>query len=285
MVRHKELADFLKTRRARIHPSQIGLPAGSRRRTSGLRREEVALLAGVGLTWYTWLEQGRPIQVSAQVVESLSRALQLTRQEQLHFYRLANQPLPAMLPSIADSISPSLQQVLDQLLLAPAFIMDARWNVLGWNPAASFVFGDFSKLLFSERNMLWLMFMKPDYRNLFCNWEHHARGMIGRFRAAYDQYWADPWFAAFIERIREQSPEFATFWSTHDVLLNDATGKELQHPLAGLLQFSFNSFDVSDHSGLTLIINTPLAASDTATKLQPFLTSSFPQPQTISADN
>jgi transcriptional regulator with XRE-family HTH domain len=136
--RYIELADFLKTRRAKILPSQAGLSSAARRRTPGLRREEVAQLAGIGITWYTWLEQGRPIHVSAQILESLSRVLLLDRQERMHLYLLANQPLPAELPVYQGTVSPILQHVLDSLTLCPSLVTDQRWNVIAWNGDITF---------------------------------------------------------------------------------------------------------------------------------------------------
>jgi|SRR5471030_3205324 len=135
--RYKELGDFLKTRRAKILPSQVGLPKGTPRRTPGLRREEVASLSGIGLTWYTWIEQGRPIQVSTQVLESLARNLMLDKQETIHLYTLAGQAPPTSFPSYNESVNPMLQHVLDSLEFSPSMIMDARWNVIAWNKAAS----------------------------------------------------------------------------------------------------------------------------------------------------
>lgn len=266
--RHKELADFLKTRRARILPSQVGLSEGVRRRTPGLRREEIAQLAGIGLTWYTWLEQGRPIQVSAQVVESLSRVLMLDRQERLHFYTLANQPPPSEMITNYEVINPILQHVLDNLALCPAFIMDARWNVMAWNRAASLVFGYCSEMNCRERNIVWMMFTNKDYKQLFTDWEYHARGMLGRFRTACDQYVEDPWIIQFISDLKKESKEFDFFWSHHDVQTNEMVHKKLNHATAGILLFEFSSFEVSDNSGLKLIVNTPVANTDTGAKLQ-----------------
>jgi PAS domain-containing protein len=265
--RHKELADFLKTRRARILPSQVGLPAGLRRRTPGLRREEVAQLAGIGLTWYTWLEQGRPIQVSAQVVESLSKVLMLDRQERLHFYTLANQPTPTEVLVYQETVNPILQHVLDNLVLCPSFIMDARWNIMAWNLAASLVFGYSNEMNLRERNIVWLMFTNKEYKQLFIDWEYHARGMLGRFRTACDQFVEDPWLIEFVHELKKESKEFDFFWSQHDVQNDEAVYKKLNHSQAGTLLFEFSSFEVSDNSGLKLIINTPVANTNTNAKI------------------
>lgn len=198
--RRRELADFLKTRRANISPSQAGLPDGSRRRTPGLRREEVAQLAGVGLTWYTWLEQGRPIQASAQVIDNLARVLLLDRQERIHLCRLANQPIPADISERPPVASPTLRHLLDSLPLCPSMIADRHWNVVAWNRAARMIFGKFSEagesgesgesgeMGLRERNIVWAMFADDRYKTLFTDWELHARELLGRFRATCGQY-------------------------------------------------------------------------------------------------
>jgi len=181
--RCKELADFLKTRRAKISPSQAGLSSASRRRTPGLRREEVAQLAGIGMTWYTWLEQGRNIHVSAQVIESLSRVLLLNEQERIYLYRLSNKPLPLEKPECKSGVSPILQHVLDNLVLCPSFYADQRWNVIAWNKAACLIFGDFMKMNDRQRNIVWGMFTDVYYKKLYVHWETHAKSLVGRFRS------------------------------------------------------------------------------------------------------
>lgn len=266
--RYLELADFLKTRRARILPSQVGLSQGSRRRTPGLRREEVAQLAGIGLTWYTWLEQGRPIRVSAQILESLSRVLLLDKQERNHLFTLARQAIPTDLPKYQGIINPSIQKVLDSLIFSPSFIMDRRWNVIAWNKAACLVFGDFSTMNVRERNIVWMMFNNHSYMELFKEWEFHAQGLLARFRTTCGQYIEDPWLVEFIKELKEQSKEFDFWWSKHEVQSGSAVNKEINHPVVGTLIFEFCSFDVSDNPNLKLIVNTPLAETNTSEKMK-----------------
>ena len=266
--RYLELADFLKTRRARILPSQAGLSSGTRRRTPGLRREEVAHLAGIGLTWYTWLEQGRPIQVSAQVIESISKVLLLDYQERLHFYTLANQPPPAELPPFQETINPVLQRVLENLVLCPSYIMDARWNVLAWNQAASLVFGFSSMMKLRDRNIIWRMFTDKDCKRLFPHWENHARRMLGSFRSTTDHYMEDPWIIQFVKDLKKESKEFDFLWSHHELQNDDNICKKLNHAVVGTLLFEFSNFDFADNSGLKLIINAPAENTDTAVKVQ-----------------
>lgn len=266
--RYKELADFLKTRRAKILPSQVGLSSATRRRTPGLRREEVAQLAGIGITWYTWLEQGRTIHVSTQVIESLSRVLLLDKQERIHFYLLANQPLPADIPGYQGTASPILQHVLDSLIFCPSLVADQRWNVIAWNEAACLVLGDFSKMNVRERNIVWAMFTDNKYKQLFVDWNLHAKGLLGRFRSTCGQYIEDSWLAQFIDDLKMQSTEFNLWWPLHEIQSNSEVYKQLNHPIAGTLDFEVSNFDVSDNSGLKMIVHTPLSGTDTAAKMK-----------------
>lgn len=270
--RYSELADFLKTRRSKILPSQMGLSTTTRRRTPGLRREEVAQLAGIGITWYTWLEQGRDIRVSAQVIESLSRVLLLDKQERIHLYRLANQPLPADLPTYQGSVSPILQHVLNNLTLCPSLITDQCWNVVAWNDAANLVLGDFSKMNARERNIVWAMFTDQKFKDLYVDWNQHAKGLLGRFRSTCGQYIEDPWLAQFIDELKMRSSEFNLWWSLHEVKSESEVYKQLKHPLVGMLDFEVSNFDVSGHSGLRMIVHTPLPETETSIRMSLLLT-------------
>lgn len=265
--RYHELADFLKSRRSRILPSQVGLPAGTRRRTPGLRREEVAQLAGIGLTWYTWLEQGRPIQVSTPVVESLSKVLLLDKQERRHLYLLANQPLPPEVPEYQGAISSALQQVLDSLTLSPALITDQRFNVIAWNKAACLLFGEFSEMNARERNMVWAMFTDEKYKQLYVDWNLYAKGLLGRFRSTCGQYIEDTWIAQFVDGLRTQSEEFNLWWPLHEIQNDTSLNKQLYDPAVGLLDFEISNFDVSDNSGLKMVVHSPLPETGTAKKI------------------
>ena len=269
--RYKELADFLKTRREKFLPSQVGLSAGSRRRTPGLRREEVAQLAGIGLTWYTWLEQGRHIRVSAQVLESLSKILLLDKQERIHLYLLANQPIPADIPGYQGTVSPILQHVLDSLVLCPSFIADQRWNVVAWNKAACILFGNFSEMNVRQRNIVWAMFTDDYYKRLFVDWDLHAKSLLGRFRATCGKYIEDSWLNQFIDDLKAQSTEFNLWWPLHEVQNDSGVYKQLNHPVAGILDFESSSFDVPDISGCKLFVHVPLSGTDTATKIASLL--------------
>ena len=266
--RRLELADFLRSRRGRILPSQAGLPSGTRRRTRGLRREELAQLAGVGLTWYTWLEQGRPIRVSSQVLESLSRVLGLDRDERRHLYALAHgtAPLDGRSEGITE-VPQSVRRIVDGLTLSPALLIDRRWNILTWNRSARLVFGDFEAAESSGRNMVRIMFANEAFRRLFVRWEAHARSTLARFRMTCGENSSDPWYADFVDELKKLSPEFAEWWADHDVELVGGMSKEMLHPSAGRLLFEFVGLDVSDIPGLRVIVNTP-ADEETIAKMK-----------------
>jgi hypothetical protein len=265
--RCKELGNFLMTRRNKIPPSQVGLSEGTRRRTPGLRREEVALLAGTSLTWYTWLEQGRSINVSDQLLESLSRVLQLSKEERNYLFLLAAKSLPGDYCPKTNLITPVLQNVLDSLNSIPSYIMDDRWNVIAWNQCACNVFADFGKIDPSERNIVWMMFHKEDYMDLFDDWTYHAKGILARFRAAYGKHIEDDWFITFIERIKTKSPEFNQWWEDYEINEMSSVIKKITHPIVGSMVFEFSSFDVSDNKNLKLILHNPLAGTDTKQKV------------------
>lgn len=263
--RYTELGNFLKSRRNRILPSQVGLSDGIRRRTPGLRREEVAQLAGISLTWYTWLEQGRPISVSDQLIESLCNVLLLTKDERNHLFTLAAKSFPGSNYMEQRPITVALQNVLDSLDIVPAYIMDNRWNVIAWNQSACKVFYDFSKIAPDERNIVWMMFSNKEYMGLFNDWAFHARGVMARFRATCGKNIDDDWFTSFVSRLKRENPSFDEWWSLHDVYGMSNIIKEITHPIVGSLSFEFSSFDVSDNTNLKLILHTPLA--DTKDKI------------------
>lgn len=256
--RYRELGEFLKVRRGKIMPEQYGLPNGKRRRTPGLRREEVAQLAGIGLTWYTWLEQGREISVSDDVLNSLARVFLLTEQERHHLYALANKT-PVFDQERYQPVGKSLNRVLQMLDLSccPAYIMDHRWNIVAWNQSAIAVFGDFNELEIYQRNVLFMMFCNQAYMALFDDWEYHAKGIIARFHAAMAKYIDDEWFIGFVQDLKNKSAEFTAWWSLYEVNGMSDIVKDLTHPLLGQMTFEFVSFDCSDNKSLKLLIHNP----------------------------
>ncbi|MDH4609053.1 helix-turn-helix transcriptional regulator [Pseudomonas sp. BN102] len=211
-----ELAEFLRSRRERIGPEEVGLPAGSRRRTPGLRREEVAALAGVGLSWYTWLEQGRDISVSATFLDNLSRALKLDATERRHLFLLAHQRLPPEPGKTWCIVPPLVHRLLADLPTRPAYVLNLRWDVLAWNNAADRVFG-FSAQLAERRNLLWMLFADPAMRTLFAPWEEQARQILSSFRRDFVRATQDPSIAALVRDLERIDPDFNGWWQQQDI--------------------------------------------------------------------
>ncbi|HLZ64044.1 MAG TPA: helix-turn-helix transcriptional regulator [Ktedonosporobacter sp.] len=269
--RLQELGDFLRTRRARLTPSNVGLPPGSRRRAPGLRRTEVAHLAGVSVDWYTWLEQGRPITVSIQVLESLVQALHLNADEREHLFFLAHQQPPPERAMDPETVSPTLQHFLDHQGLSPAFVLGRRWDVVAWNEAASVVFGDYGQMTTFERNSLWRIFTSVALRQQLVDWEGHARRVLAQFRATCGRYPGDPWLRELIHDLMLRSPEFRAWWPDHEVLATLEGHKTFNHPQVGYLIFEHLTFQVVDAPDLTVNVYTPLDEADTPAKLSQLL--------------
>jgi transcriptional regulator with XRE-family HTH domain len=266
-LRRAELADFLRKRRASVKPEYVGLPNGGRRRTPGLRREEVAQLAGVGATWYTWLEQGRDVRASLEVFEALARALRLTPAERLHLILLGRGEEAPACDAPAERVSPTLRRVIENLGPAPAYVLGRRWDYLAWNRAASAVFGDFGKIPRAVRNHVWLMFMDPARRGMFADWERGARLSVAKFRADSARHLGDPSFEELIHALRQSSPEFCKAWKRHEVARSGEGRKAVRHPVEGLLVFEHAVFNPVEAPEQRLILYSPLPEEDTRAKL------------------
>jgi transcriptional regulator with XRE-family HTH domain len=269
-ARLEALSVFLKTKRARIHPHMVGLPHGSRRRTPGLRREEVAQLAGVSTTWYTWLEQGRDIKVSPSVLDAIAAALQLNTDERKYLYDLALEAGFHSPPAPAEQavISPSLQKIVQELRYCPAIISDRRCHIVGWNAAAAHVFMDFAELPHEQRNMIELLFTKKEFKSLAVNWEHFVKGFLAIFRAYYGQFVADPWYAQFVQNMSQVYPEFNELWNQSEVSSAPEVLIEFRHAKVGKMLFDLTSLQVQGGAELRCSIYTPNAQSTTESKLQ-----------------
>jgi transcriptional regulator with XRE-family HTH domain len=268
----QELGAFLRARRAALRPEDVGLPQGvSHRRTPGLRREELAQLAGISVSWYTRLEQGKDVQLSAKAVARLAEALQLTAAQREYILTLAREDLLGVHPAPTETVSATLQNVLDAQGDNPAYLIDARLNLLAWNQAAMSVFGfaeDLAAAPAEERNLLWLIFT-DDARTWLVDRERHAKLLLAQFRDASRHLVNDPWFGRFVERLEQRSPEFAEWWSRYDVERVQETEKVLEHPAVGQLVLRQTVLQVVDDSrGLYLILYTPAPETDTAEKLQ-----------------
>jgi len=265
--RRDELADFLRKRRANLTPADVGLPNGGRRRTPGLRREEVAQLAGVGTTWYTWLEQGRDVRASLDVFEALSRALKLTPAERMHLILLGRGEEASPQTAPDERVSGTLRRLIENLGPAPAFVLGRRWDYLAWNRAAAAVFGDFAKVPRAQRNHVWLTFMDPARREMFTDWDRGARLCVAKFRADTAKHLGDPAFEELVTALRNSSPEFCKAWKRHEVAGHGEGRKELRHPAEGTLVFEHAVFNPVEAPGQRFILYSPLPDEDTPAKL------------------
>jgi transcriptional regulator with XRE-family HTH domain len=265
--RRAELADFLRRRRESVKPEDVGLPGGGRRRTPGLRREEVAQLAGVGATWYTWLEQGRDVRASLDVLEALSRALRLSPAERSHLILLGRgEEAPPCKPP-AERTSPTIRRLVQSLGPNPAYVIGRRWDYLAWNRAACAVFGDFGGIPKAARNHLWQMFMDPARRELMADWEQSSRLAVAKFRADSARHLGDPSFEELIGALRQSSPEFCKMWKRHEVAHAGHGRKEIRHPDVGTLLFEHAVFHPTDAPDQRLILYSPVPDTDTSEKL------------------
>jgi transcriptional regulator with XRE-family HTH domain len=254
--RRVAFGDFLRSRRERLTPKSVGLASGRRRRTAGLRREEVAELAGIGVDWYIRLEQGRTVNPSVTTVDALARALRLSKAEHAHLRALARD---------ADRRAFAIETVPDQIrrmidgLNQPAYLTGRRWDVLAWNAAAEEIFG-FGRLAEGDRNVLLLMLTNPKTRAAFGDgWAEEAKRMVAQFRATHDMWAGDPAFVALLERLRRGSPDFSRWWGAHEVRGTASGRKLLYHPKKGALHYEYASFQANDDPALKLVIYTQVA--------------------------
>jgi transcriptional regulator with XRE-family HTH domain len=270
-TRLQALSDFLKARRAAISPASVGLPEGTRRRTPGLRREEVAQLAGVSSTWYTWLEQGRDIKVSSSVLDCIAAALQMTKDERKYLFALALESGPGstvLQQEEPSAISPPLQKILQELKYCPTIISDRRCGIVGWNAAAAHVFLNFAKLPIEERNMIRLLFVRKEFQRLAVNWEQFVSGYLSIFRAYYGQYVEDQWYDDFIAEMRDTHPDFNELWEQSRVSTAPDVVLEFRHAKGGKMLFHLTSLQVHGSTDLRCSIYTPAGDSNTEAKLK-----------------
>jgi transcriptional regulator with XRE-family HTH domain len=257
--RRDELAAFLKACRGRITPEAVGLPPGPRRRTPGLRREEVAQLAGVGVTWYTWLEQGRPINASEQVIEAIARTLRLDGAEREHLYRLAE--LAVTCTRTTSSLPDQVEQVLAAMNPLPASVINARWDVLAANDTYSTIFpGVFPRPGQPEaypRNVLWCSFTTPDCCNPYVNREDDQPRIVALLRANYGQHVGEPSWERFIADLSAASPRFAQLWQRQEVAASGSMVKRFRHASAGELVMTSTSFAVLSTPGARMVTYVP----------------------------
>lgn len=248
-----ELAELLRTRRDRLTPADVGLPAGSRRRTAGLRREEVAQLAGVSATYYTFLEQGRDVRPSRQVVAALAGALRLSPAERAHLFQLAGIPLAADDRDLAETADPVISALVSRLDPFPAYVKGGRWDILAANRAARALFTDWAARAPGDRNQVWWVLTDPAARKVYVEWEKEAADLLGRFRAAAARRPGDPAFTALIERLHQASPEVRDWWPRYEVRPVGSGTKRLHHPALGDVAFQHAVLQVADRPEQMLV--------------------------------
>ena len=256
-ARRTELAAFLRSRRERISPEDVGLPVGTRRRTAGLRREELAQLAGVGVTWYTWLEQGRPINASVQVLDAIARTLGLDVTERGHLFRLADVPGAAgQADCVECTLPPEVQRILDAMPY-PASVVTERFDLIAWNRVYAALFPRLTQAPASERNTLLSCLIGPACCSPVPEQGKYSAALIAQLRAAYGKHVGDPAWTHFIRRLEALSPSFAEKWAAHDVAQPSSHIKRFRHPTFGTVTTKSTSFAVTAVPGARMVIYTP----------------------------
>ena len=258
--RRAELAAFLRSRRGRITPEQAGLPPGSRRRTPGLRREEVAQLSGVGVTWYTWLEQGRPINASPQVLSAVARTLLLDQAEREHLFRLADLPDAAAAgaaTSGCERVLPEVQEILDALAPMPASVMNERFDLLAWNAPYQVLWPGVTGAAAGERNVLWQVFTYPDCCHPYVNRHEQVGMLVAQLRGAYGRHLGEPAWTGFVRRLQAVSATFARLWDEHEVASQATYLKIYRHPAYPRLALTTTSLAVQAVPGTRMVVYRP----------------------------
>jgi transcriptional regulator with XRE-family HTH domain len=254
-ARQRELGDFLRARRESLSPKALGIPAGRRRRTAGLRREEVAERAGIGVDWYIRLEQGRSVSPSVTTIDALARALRLSKPEHAHLKALTRKGERGAF--VRETVPASVQRIVENLN-QPAYVTGRRWDILAWNDAADDIFA-FSRLAEDDRNILICMLTNRGTRRFFgASWEDEARRMLAQFRATHDLWADDPAFVALLKRLSEGCPEFAGWWKAHDIRGIVSGQKTLSSRGKGVRRFEYATFQANDDPALKLAIYTPV---------------------------
>ena len=264
-----QLGAYLRNRRTRLDPETFGFPAG-RRRTPGLRREEVAQRAQISPTWYAWLEQGRGGAPSADVLDRIAAGLMLTEAEREHLFMLGLGRPPEIRYKPALGVTVRLQRVLDALEVSPAIVKTAVWDVVAWNRAAAALLTDYSKLPREQRNILRLMFGNAQIRAAQEDWQSVARFIVGAFRADIARAGAGKEVTRLIEELTRTSPDFETLWRDSDVVAHGEGTKRIHHPEAGLLELEFSAFAVDGRPELEMIVYNP-ASQATADRIRTLL--------------
>lgn len=265
--RKKELGDFLRARRARVDRSAFGLPPTGRARTNGLRREEVAAFAGVSVTWLTWLEQGRDINASRQVLEAIARVLSLDAAETTFLLTLGGYTSEGLARTPGPEVMPEhLQRLLDALTF-PAFAVASDWTIAGWNRAYQLLYSAIDSIPLGDRNLLWLLFTDPVLRQMMTDWQETSKHFVAEFRAEAGLRLGSGSHAGLLQRLEQASPEFSTIWRNHDVERFTSRQRVFEHPDVGTLEFEHHRFVPSDAPELHVVMYLPMPGSETPERL------------------
>ena len=260
-----ELARFLRARRARLLPAEVGLPPGRRRRTPGLRREEVAAVAGIGVTWYTRLEQGRTSDVSSHTLQAIARALCLNPAERGHLARLAHDSATRI--DSGTDVSPAVRAVVTMVETCPAYVCNCRWDLLLSNRAGRMILGDIPETPDGRPNLLWRLFTDAAARRLHQNWQTTALQVLAEFQASYVHHASDPRYSGLVEALRAASPEFAGWWDSYELRERGEWTDELDHPVVGRLVLQVLVSVPAGQSQLRLLLQAPKPGSTSAARL------------------
>jgi transcriptional regulator with XRE-family HTH domain len=266
MTRRDELAAFLRARRDALAPTDVGLPEGRSRRTKGLRREEIAMLAGVSVTWYTWLEQGRPINASGDVLAALARALHLDDAERQHLLALATRTSNEPIEDI-EHAPDALVRLITAMEPAPAYVLGPRWDFLAWNRPQSLLYPMIDRLPVEDRNLLWVVFAEPTARKLLTDWAPQARRIMAEYRSGTAMLRNDAKVTALIDRLIAASSEFAEWWPQLDVAQFQTRLRRYSHPRAGELVFEYQHMTPNEWPTLRVVCQLPVPGDDSAERL------------------
>jgi len=251
----RALGDFVRAQRERTAPESLGLPPGSRRRTPGLRREELAQLCGLSTTWFTWIEQGRDVSVSPSALARLASSLRLGRAERAYLFDIAGKRDPDQAADDANALIAPAVLACVETIRSPAYILDRTWTARSWNAKARHLFAGWLDAPGEHRyNLLRFIFLTPSARTLICDWEARARRVAAEFRAAYSAHFNDPILHALIAELREGSREFAQFWEQHGVLGREGGERTFNHPRDGFVRYEQVTFDLASQSDVKLTL-------------------------------
>jgi transcriptional regulator with XRE-family HTH domain len=255
-VRRREQGAFLRSRRERLQPEDVGLRPSRRRRTPGLRREEVAQLAGVGVTWYTWLEQGRDIHPSPEVLDAIARTLQFDTHEHAHLLTLAGLPVTTIANQCLE-LCPTALPLIERMEPYPACVVNDRHDLLAFNRVYASFFDDLDAIPIEDRNLLWLAFTHPAWRGVIVDWDDAVAQLVAEYRAAMAEHLDEPAWRTLVARLHRASSEFTEVWERHDVQAAVGRTKRVLHPTAGLLRLEYTNLWLGQRLGTRIVAFTP----------------------------